>query len=211
MKYLLLPCLKQSGCILFGMLECSLSPLGEGELHWISAQLENCPVSSSSAVKWTVWIWYSKLYEHRWHDNANRCLKDQQIKAGALDENTLNAEKGTKTFWLKLFFPLSYLFSQWSAGCKSGSQLQIMCEHERWPRRTHTQLVLMQDGIMGQVLDGCERAVDSGGLLQCSVGGNTQRPCSTGISRPDPMAHDTVVQRRLSAEPRTPFLHQMYS
>lgn len=26
---------------------------------------------------------------------------------------------------------------------------------------------------MGQLLDGCERAVDSGGLLQCAVGGNT--------------------------------------
>lgn len=54
-KYLLLPCsLEQSGCILFGMLECFLSPLGEGELHWMSAELENCPASSSLAVKWTV-------------------------------------------------------------------------------------------------------------------------------------------------------------
>lgn len=51
-KYLLLPCsLEQSGCILFGMLECFLSPLGEGELHWMSAELENCPASSSLAVK----------------------------------------------------------------------------------------------------------------------------------------------------------------
>lgn len=32
-----------------------------------------------------------------------------------------------------------------------------------------------RDGIMGQLLDGCERAVDSGGLLQCSVGGNTHQ------------------------------------
>lgn len=47
---------------------------------------------------------------------------------------------------------------------------------------------------MGQDLDGCERAVDSGGLLQCSVGGNThqcpqqpkKQPYGTGISRPRP-------------------------
>lgn len=37
-----------------------------------------------------------------------------------------------------------------------------------------------------------------------------KQPCSTGISRPDPVACDTLVQRRLSAEPKTPFLHQMY-
>ncbi len=37
-----------------------------------------------------------------------------------------------------------------------------------------------------------------------------KQPCSPGTRRPDPMARDTLVQRRLSAEPKTPFLHQMY-
>lgn len=34
--------------------------------------------------------------------------------------------------------------------------------------------------------------------------------CSPGISRLEPMACDSAGQRRLSAEPRMPFLHQMY-
>lgn len=70
---------EQSGCILFGTHECFLSPLGEGELHWISAQLENCPVSSSSAVKWTVCVWRSKPYEHTLHDELEISTKWREL------------------------------------------------------------------------------------------------------------------------------------
>lgn len=63
-----------------------------------------------------------------------------------------------------------------------------------------------------------KRPVDSGGLLQPSVGGSTyqrpQQPKSNTAAleyRPDPMARDAVGQWRLLAEPKTPFLHQMYS
>lgn len=44
------------------------------------------------------------------------------------------------------------------------------------------------------------------------VSSATQRqPGSAATSRPDPMARDAVVQRRLLAEPKTPFLLQIYS
>lgn len=72
-KYLLLPCsLEQSGCILFGTLECLLSPLGEGELHWMSAQLENCPASSSLAVRRAV---HARLIHDKMTSHNQRNVK----------------------------------------------------------------------------------------------------------------------------------------
>lgn len=93
-----------------------------------------------------------------------------------------------------------------------------MCEHECLPRRTHTQLVLMQGWdhgtTLGRLWKGCglwRSAAMLCGWEHTPVSSATQKqPYGTGISRPDPVARDIVVQRRLSAEPKTPFLHQMY-
>lgn len=113
---------------------------------------------------------------------------------------------------------ISCLFIQWSTGCKSSSRLQIMCEHEWSPLGTRTQLVLMQrwdhGTSLGRLWKGCalwRSAASLCGWEHTPVSSETRKqPYHTGIRRSDPVARDAVVQRRLSAEPRTPFLHQMY-
>lgn len=176
------PSLEQSGCILFGMLECSWSPLGEGELHWISAQLENCPVSSSSAVKWTVCNWYSKLYEHRWADKTNRRLKTQLINTKYLKNGDWKCFECKKTDRNLLKWSSKVLFHSYHVYLHSDQLVARVAVSYKLCVSTsayHAALTLSwfwcKDGIMGQLLDGCERAVDSGGLLQCSVGGNTHQ------------------------------------
>lgn len=126
-KYLLLPCsLEQSGCILFVTLECLLSPLGEGELHWMSAQLENCPASSSLAVRWAV---HTRLIHDKMTSHNQRNVK-RLIKC----KSRFKEVKCSPFTWRTL--------AQRLVACKNSCRLQIMCEHERSPRRAHTRLIL---------------------------------------------------------------------
>lgn len=67
------------------------------------------------------------------------------------------------------------------------------------------------DGTVGRLLDSDGPAAALRGWGHSAVSSATrQQLFSTGMSGPDPMAQDTAVRRRLSAEPRTPFLPQMY-
>ena len=172
------PSLKQSGCILFGMHECYWSPLGEGELHWISAQLENCPVSSSSAVKWTFCIWYSKLYELRWNDetlteNWKTILKYLKRQLNTFECNAKTKSLMEAVMFCSIHIMFVYIVIDWSQELAVSYKLCVSTS------AYHAALTLSwfwcRDGITGQFLEGCERAVDSGGLLQCSVGGNTHQ------------------------------------
>lgn len=106
-----------------------------------------------------------------------------------------------------------------TVACKNSCQLQIMCEHERSPHQAHTRLILTVGWDRGTSLGwpwkGC-------GLWRSALELHGWELASTVFSNPiaalpqwnkieaDPVAHDTAVQRRLSAEPRTPFFQQMY-
>ena len=167
------PSLEQSGCILFGTHECAWSPQGEGELHWMSAQLENCPVRSSSAVKWTVCVWYW-VCELRLNDGTvtetwNRLFNSQgRLLKWKIKNKNLWVERDS----LSRPYRVCLHSDQWvERAAASNYKLCVSTSAH------HDTLALSwfwcRDGIRGRVLDGCEGAVDSGGLLRRSVGGNS--------------------------------------
>lgn len=86
-----------------------------------------------------------------------------------------------------------------------------MCECECSHFAPELSWFWCREGIMGRLLAGCGLCCSAPWVGTHSATRQQQQHCATQEwAGPDPVAQDAEVQRRLSVEPRMPFLLQMY-
>lgn len=153
---------QQSGCILLRTHQCPWSPLGEGKRHCILSQLENCPVSSSSAVKWTVYLRLTQRCANCTSTDKTTTWTEHSESVPDASGGVLNPKQRTDLSERSI----EVLFQSYHV-CLHSDQLvaRVAVSYKLCASTSahHAALILSwfwcRDGIMGQVLDGSERAV----------------------------------------------------